>query len=77
MRAARKDARRAELQIRQLERSIERLTALEATLHGQMAASATDHAALTDLQADLQRAGEEREELEGSWLRLSESLEGE
>ena len=50
--------------------------ALESSLREQMAASATDHVALTGLQADLLCAGEEREELEGSWLALSESLEG-
>jgi ATP-binding cassette subfamily F protein uup len=75
IRAARKEARRSERELRQLERSIESLTSLESSVLEQMTASATDHATLSRLQDDLQRAGEERDELEGRWLILSESLE--
>ncbi len=74
-RAARKDARRDELEIKRLERAIEKLTASEATLQEQMAASATDHARLGELQIELEGLAAERERLEVSWLELSETLE--
>jgi ATP-binding cassette subfamily F protein uup len=73
--AERKEIRRVERELRGFERSIERLTELEAALHEQMAANASDHAALGELQDQLRRTSEEREELEGAWLRLSETLE--
>jgi ATP-binding cassette subfamily F protein uup len=40
-----------------------------------MQASATDHARLAELQADLEKLLSEREQLETAWLELSESLE--
>jgi ABC transport system ATP-binding/permease protein len=75
LRAARKEARRDEVEVKRLERSIEKLAAREGTLTEQMAASASDHARLAELQADLERLAAERERLEASWLELSESLE--
>jgi ABC transport system ATP-binding/permease protein len=74
-RAARKDARRDELEVKRLERAIEKLAENEATLQEQMEACATDHARLAELQAELERLVAERERLEASWLELSESLE--
>jgi hypothetical protein len=40
-----------------------------------MAASATDHVRLAELQADLDAAVAEREALEAEWLDVAESLE--
>ena len=40
-----------------------------------MAAVATDHAQLAELQGELTRAVQEREQLELSWLERSEALE--
>jgi ATP-binding cassette subfamily F protein uup len=74
-RAARKDARRDELEVKRLEQAIEKLAAGEVELEGQMATDATDHARLAELQAELERLVAERERLEASWLELSESLE--
>jgi ABC transport system ATP-binding/permease protein len=74
-RAARKDARRDELEVKRLERTIEQLAGKEAALEEQMAASATDHGRLAELQAELERLAAEREQLEAGWLELSESLE--
>jgi ATP-binding cassette subfamily F protein uup len=76
MRAARKHTQHSEREVKRLERAIERLAEREATLHEQMAAHATDHARLVELQAELDRLVSEREELETSWLQTSESLEG-
>jgi ATP-binding cassette subfamily F protein uup len=74
-RAARKDARRDELEIKRLERAIEKLAGSEATLEEQMVASATDHARLGELQIELESLVAERERLEASWLDLCETLE--
>jgi ATP-binding cassette subfamily F protein uup len=67
-RAAQKEAQR-------LERALDRLGEREAALHEAMAASATDHVRLRDLQAQLAAAGAEREQLEHAWLEASEALE--
>ena len=68
MRATRKEVARVE---RALERSGDR----EAALHEEMAASATDHARLAALDAELRELRAERERLESEWLELSEALE--
>ena len=69
LRAARKEVQR-------LERALDKLTAREARLHEEMAASATDHAALRELNAQLAAVAGERDELEAAWLDVSEALEG-
>jgi ATP-binding cassette subfamily F protein uup len=74
-RAARKDARRDELELKRLERSIARLAVREGDLTEEMAANATDHGRLADLQTGLEELLAERERLETAWLELSESLE--
>jgi ATP-binding cassette subfamily F protein uup len=74
-RAARKDAQRSAREVKRLEREIEQLATREATLREQMAASATDHSRLAQLQADLAGLVAERERLEMLWLEKSESLE--
>jgi ATP-binding cassette subfamily F protein uup len=76
VREERKQAQRSARELKQLEAAIERLTAREAELHEQMAAVATDHAQLAELQGELTRAVQEREQLELSWLERSEALEG-
>ena len=74
-RAARKDARREELEVKRLERAIEKLAERASGLNEQMAASATDHGRLAELQAELEQLLAERERLEAEWLDASESLE--
>jgi ATP-binding cassette subfamily F protein uup len=69
LRAARKEVAR-------LERALDKLTAREAELHEQMAAAATDHDRLRELDAELRALAGERDELEADWLERSEALEG-
>jgi ATP-binding cassette subfamily F protein uup len=59
-----------------VERALERLGARESQLQDEMAASATDHARLQELSAELRERVAEREALEAEWLELSEALEG-
>ena len=69
LRAARKEAAR-------LERALEKLAAREQALHADMAASATDHARLRELQAELDAVAAEREDAEAAWLEAAETAEG-
>jgi ATP-binding cassette subfamily F protein uup len=69
VRAARKEVAR-------LERALDKLTARETQLHEDMAASATDHTRLRELQSELTALVAERDEIESAWLETSESLEG-
>jgi ATP-binding cassette subfamily F protein uup len=69
LRATRKEVQR-------LERAIEKLDGREAALHDEMAASATDHTRLRELNAALAALAAEREQLESAWLEGAESLEG-
>jgi ATP-binding cassette subfamily F protein uup len=68
LRAVRKEVAR-------LERALEKSSAREAQLHDDMAAAATDHGRLGELDAELRTLLAEREELEAAWLEASESLE--
>jgi ATP-binding cassette subfamily F protein uup len=68
MRAARKE-------IGRLEKALERVSAREAELYEAMAASATDHARLGELQDELTAQAAERERLEAAWLQTAEHLE--
>jgi ATP-binding cassette subfamily F protein uup len=68
VRAARKEVQR-------LERALERLGDREADLHDEMAASATDHLRLRELNSELATLVAEREELETEWLETSAALE--
>jgi ATP-binding cassette subfamily F protein uup len=68
LRAARKEVAR-------LERALEKLEDRQAGLHEAMAASATDHGRLRELDAELSALAAERDALEASWLELSEALE--
>jgi ATP-binding cassette subfamily F protein uup len=76
VRAARKETQRSQRELKRLERAIEQGAERENALHQQMAEHASDHARLSELQAELQQLSAERGELETSWLELSESLEG-
>jgi len=69
LRAARKEVQR-------LERAIAKLETREAALQEEMAASATDHGRLRQLQSELEAVTVQREELEFSWMEASETLEG-
>jgi ATP-binding cassette subfamily F protein uup len=75
IRAARKETQRTERELRRLERAIEQLAGRERALTEQMAANATDHARLAELQSELVQVTTERGVLETSWLELSEALE--
>jgi ATP-binding cassette subfamily F protein uup len=68
LRAARKDVAR-------LERALERASGRETALQAEMAAAATDHVRLRELQAELGAAREERERLEAEWLEAAALLE--
>jgi ATP-binding cassette subfamily F protein uup len=68
LRATRKEVGR-------VERALERVGERETQLHLEMAASATDHARLAQLHAELRDRVAERERLEAQWLELSEALE--
>ncbi|MGA7703975.1 MAG: ATP-binding cassette domain-containing protein, partial [Solirubrobacteraceae bacterium] len=74
-RAARKETRGREIEVRRMERAIEKLAGEETSVETEMAASATDHGRLGELQGKLERLVAERERLEVSWLKLAESFE--
>jgi ATP-binding cassette subfamily F protein uup len=65
----------ARKEVQRLERALDRLAAREAELHEEMAAAATDHGRLRELDAELAQLSARREELESAWLEQSELLE--
>jgi ATP-binding cassette subfamily F protein uup len=65
-------ARDARKEAARLERALEKSEAREAELHEAMAAAATDHERLRELDAELRALRAEREELEHAWLEASE-----
>jgi ATP-binding cassette subfamily F protein uup len=67
-RAARKENER-------LEKSLERLTGRERELFEAMAANASDHVRLGELQSEIDAIAEQREQLEAAWLTNAELLE--
>jgi len=69
LRAAKKDMARIEGQLARLR------TRMEA-LHADMAKVASDYSRLAALQADLQQATQEADELELAWLEAAETAEG-
>ena len=73
-RRASADARVARKEVARLERSIEKLAAREMTLQEQMAAAATDHVHLRELQSALAALVQEREALEAEWMDTAEAL---
>jgi ATP-binding cassette subfamily F protein uup len=68
-RAAQKEAAR-------LERELERLGARETALQEAMAAEATDHVRLRELEVQRGALASERDELEAAWLEAAELVEG-
>jgi ATP-binding cassette subfamily F protein uup len=69
VRAARKEAAR-------LERRLEKLSADEEKLHAQLAAAATDHAKVLELDARLRELLAEKDRVESDWLAAAEVAEG-
>jgi ATP-binding cassette subfamily F protein uup len=69
VRAARKEAAR-------LERRLEKLTAEEDRLHGELAAAATDHAKVLALDERLRAVLAEKDQVEEDWLAAAEVAEG-
>ena len=70
------DARAQRKEVARIERALAQLEQREAALDDAMAASATDHQRLRELQADKGELAEERDRLEASWLERAEALEG-
>ena len=68
-------ARAARKEIQRLERALDRHAELEHKLQEQMSASSTDHARLSELDAELRASLAERERLETAWLEAAASLE--
>ncbi len=69
------DRRAARKAVERLERDLERLGQQLASIHEEMAASATDHALLADLQGRLSEHEAALEATETAWMQASESLE--
>ncbi|HYO36741.1 MAG TPA: ABC transporter ATP-binding protein, partial [Geodermatophilus sp.] len=59
-----------------LERRLEKLTAEEERLHADLAAAATDHARVLQLDARLRDLLGEKEQVETDWLAAAELAEG-
>ena len=68
--------RAARKEVARLERAIEKLDGRETELHEQMAAAASDHALLRELDSDVQAIVAERQQLEHDWFEVSSTLEG-
>ncbi|MBC7645348.1 MAG: ABC-F family ATP-binding cassette domain-containing protein, partial [Thermoleophilia bacterium] len=69
------DARATRKEVARLERAIAKLDTREGELHVEMAAAATDHELLRDLNATLKSLTDEREQLEGDWFETSALLD--
>ena len=68
-------AREARKELGRLERRLEKIAAEEAALHDDMAAHATDHERVRELDAGLRALAAERDDLEARWLDLAAALE--
>jgi ATP-binding cassette subfamily F protein uup len=66
------DSRAARKELDRLERRLERIAAEETALHEQMAATATDHERVLELDARLRALVGERGEIEERWLTLAD-----
>jgi ATP-binding cassette subfamily F protein uup len=69
-------SREARKELARVERRLERLRADEGRLHEELAAAATDHERVLDLDARLRAVTDERYGLEERWLDLAEAAEG-
>ncbi len=68
------DQREARKTLARVEKQLGRLAAEEQRLHDALVAHAADYAKLADLDAELRRVAEQREELELEWLEAAEVL---
>src|SRR5271165_6496974 len=69
------EERTARKELQRLERQLERLSARETELTGQLAANATDYERLTELGAELKATQAEKADLEERWLTVATELE--
>ncbi len=69
------DVRAAKKEIGRIERRLSKIAELEARLHDKMAAQATDHAAVTDLDKQLRELADEKDALEAEWMEAAELLD--
>ena len=68
------ERRMLEKDLARIERSLARLDTDEATIHGRMAETATDHELLEELTRSLQQMSAKRDALEAEWLIAAEAL---
>ncbi len=68
-------ARAARKEVQRLERALDRVADRASALEDEMAANATDHGRLGELQSELAALLGERDQLELTWLETAESLE--
>ncbi|GAA1265824.1 ABC-F family ATP-binding cassette domain-containing protein [Kitasatospora nipponensis] len=69
------DLRAAKKELQRIERQIAKLDQQEAKLHAQLAEHAADFSKVAELDGQLRKVREEKEELEFSWLELAEGTE--
>jgi ATP-binding cassette subfamily F protein uup len=69
-------ARAAKKELNRIERQLSKLADTEKKLHDQLAAHASDYGRLAELDTELRKLNEEREELESAWLEAAERAEG-
>ncbi|MFI2753335.1 ABC-F family ATP-binding cassette domain-containing protein [Cellulomonas sp. P22] len=67
------DQRAARKEVQRIERRLSKIAELEARLHEKMAAQATDHQAVQQLDTELRALAEERDALEELWLTAAET----
>ncbi|MDR3034157.1 MAG: ABC-F family ATP-binding cassette domain-containing protein [Kitasatospora sp.] len=68
------DLRAAKKELQKIERQIAKLDQQEAKLHAQLAEHAADFSKVAELDGQLRKVREEKEELEMSWLELAEQV---
>jgi ATP-binding cassette subfamily F protein uup len=68
--------RATQKELARVERELERAERRDAQLQAEMAAAASDATRLNELTRELTALAADRDELEASWLELSEALEG-
>ena len=69
------EVRAARKEMARVERQLQRVAEQEERLHAELAARATDHAAVTELDGRLRELLGQREELEAAWLEAAEVAE--
>ncbi|WP_370449909.1 ATP-binding cassette domain-containing protein [Cellulomonas sp. PhB143] len=66
------ELRAAKKEITRIERRLAKIADAEARIHAKMAEQATDHEAVTALDAQLRELADEKDELEAAWLEAAE-----